>query len=94
MRHVLLLPLLLAPLLLGGCASLTGDASMTNAECRRMANDDPEARAQLARNAGTFRNDLNQPSVDDLKHDAYVRCLRARGLAPKGGVEPVQRNRY
>ncbi|MBN8889677.1 MAG: hypothetical protein BGP12_17750 [Rhodospirillales bacterium 70-18] len=85
------LSLLLA---LGACASLSQDAGMTDAACRQKALDAPEVQDRIAKMAGSYRTEWGEPSLEDLKHLAYVRCLRAKGLAPKGGVEPVKRNWY
>jgi hypothetical protein len=84
-------PLALAFILLmaAACSSPPSSASASQEEaCARQANDDPVVRDMLAKAAGNegwqwhHGNDLRA-----AKQDAAVRCLRARGLAPKGGVE-------
>ncbi len=87
MKPLFALALLLP--LLGGCSS--SDGYMKNAECRQQVYANSEVGARIARdNAGHF-SPLGEESLDDLKQRVYVDCLRARGLAPKGGVEPVKR---
>lgn len=95
MNKLVLLPLLLLPLL-GGCASLNGDSAMTDAECRQKAENDPAVQLMIVKMAGNdrYRPLPGEPSLADLKHQVYVSCLRTKGLAPKGGVEPVRRNWY
>lgn len=84
-------PLLLcaALLLLAACS---GPAShMTNPECRAQVYANPEVSARIARNASSHYDPLGEESLEDVEQRVYVDCLRARGLAPKGGVEPVKR---
>lgn len=93
MRPFLLVPLLVLPLL-AGCASLNHDAYMTNAECRRQVDRDPDVRAIMAKQAGGYRPIWGEPTLDDVKQNVYIHCMRVRGLMPQGGVEPVKRSRY
>ena len=87
MKPVLTLALLLP--LLGACSG--PDSGMTNAECRQQVYANPEVGARIARNAASHYSPLGEESLADMKQRVYVDCLRARGLAPKGGVEPVRR---
>ncbi len=88
LRLLLLVPVLGAVLALGACAS---DDS-PQAQCRRSAYDDPTVKDLTIRSLGSqgtaaeLRADLN-----DAVNAATVRCLRARGLAPPGGVEKERR---
>ena len=73
-------PLLLLSVVLAGCSSGTGPQT----DCERQAMNDP-AVAELF---------LREPYVDRAKlamvtHEAELRCLRAKGLAPPGGVQSV-----
>lgn len=90
MTRIALAFTLLLPLL-AGCASLDPDAYMTNAGCREKAYADPAVRARIARDAASHYSPLGEESLADLKQRAYLACLQRRGLAPKGGVEPVKR---
>ena len=87
MKPLFALALLLP--LLGACSS--PDSYMKNAECRQQVYANPEISARIARNASSHYSPLGEESLDDLKQRVYVDCLRSKGLAPKGGVEPVKR---
>ena len=77
-------------LLLAACAS--NDPPAVQA-CKAQANDDPEIRHLIAASAGSGSFALNhQYELRDLRQQATLRCLRARGLAPPGGVEKPRRN--
>ena len=84
-------PLILALVVLtaGACSSSPSSAPSSQEEaCARQANDDPVVRDMLAKSAGS--DEWQWHHAGDLRaarQDATVRCLRARGLAPKGGVE-------
>jgi hypothetical protein len=84
-------PLALAVILLmaASCSSSPSSAPASQEEaCARQANDDPVVRDMLAKAAGDegwqWHHSTNLRAA---QQDATVRCLRARGLAPKGGVE-------
>lgn len=87
MKPLLALALMLLPL--AACSS--PDDFMTNAECRQQVYANPEVGVRIARNASSHYDPLGEESLADLKQRVYVDCLRAKGLAPKGGVEPVKR---
>lgn len=87
MKPLLALALLLLPL-----AACSGpDSFMTNEGCRQQVYANPEVGTRIARNASSHYDPLGEESLADVKQRVYVDCLRARGLAPKGGVEPVKR---
>jgi hypothetical protein len=87
MKPLFALALLLP--LLGACSS--PDSFMTNAECRQQVYANPEVGARIARDSASHYSALGEESLGDIKQRVYVDCLRARGLAPKGGVERVKR---
>ncbi len=80
LRLVLLLGVMLA-----GCAGNTPEA-----QCQRQAAQDPEVQNIYARTSGYYtftgeqRDDLAQAT-----RQAVMRCMRAKGLAPPGGVQPI-----
>jgi hypothetical protein len=85
--------LVLLPLALAACGGPTQTADPQRAQCERQAQDDPAVRQ--------FAGDADSPNIfvrtralqeqKDVMRQAVQRCLRLRGLAPPGGVEPVQR---
>lgn len=89
MRSVIALGALL---LLAGCSG--PDMSTPQGQCEAASNDDPTVKdIMIRRNSGNsvlfvqLRQDLA-----DARSRAILRCLRLRGLAPQGGVEPVKRD--
>ena len=85
-------PALLIALLLGACSSAPKIApvplSPQEQACATQADQDPAL--QQARAVGAGRLDWlwqHEPEMDQIKRDAITRCLKARGLAPRGGVE-------
>ncbi len=76
---------LLLALLLAGCAGPQG--SPVERACQSQANDDPAVASLIMRGAGSesFHKD-HIYDLRDAKREATLRCLRARGLAPQGGV--------
>ncbi len=67
----------------------TGGSS-PQAECERQADDDPKVVEIYTRTNGAYTYPWVQR--DDLlmaKKQATIRCMRAKGLAPPGGVQPV-----
>jgi hypothetical protein len=88
----------LALLLLAGCGGRTapavplGEDTPDHQACRAEARRSPGVTALNAQ-----RNTLNQLNAERLANEervlvahAYRDCLRARGLAAPGGVEPVR----
>lgn len=91
MKTLPLLALLALPLLLARCAP-PPDLSTPQGQCQAQGNNSPEVRRLFAETSGGS----TQQQVDArlqlpvARRDAYIACLQARGLAPKGGVEPVR----
>ncbi len=84
-----LLPLLACAL--AACSSSLGDSPQ--AQCERQVNDDPKV-AEIYRTSNGEYSYVGYQARDDLlmaKREAVVKCMRAKGLAPPGGVQPVQR---
>jgi hypothetical protein len=72
-------------LALAGCGP---DESTPQGQCRREAFNDPAVKDLQMRSLGgqsTAQELL--PDLKDAENRATQRCLSARGLAPKGGVE-------
>jgi hypothetical protein len=89
--------LLALPVLLAGCSwfepSLPPAASEAEAQCRAHADDDPAVKAIIVRNAGNLHlQAADQNELEVERRRAITRCLQARGLAPRGGVERLQKN--
>ena len=87
--------LLLLPLL-AACATndpLPRADNPTEAACRREARASPAVRAGYERlpppeNVTSFNR--AKAEIAATERDAYLRCMRDKGLAPPGGVEPVR----
>lgn len=77
-------------LLLGGCSAFGGGrAGETQQEvCAREAENSPAVQEIRRIGAGAPQYLWeNEPTLRRARQDATLACLRARGLAPKGGVE-------
>ncbi len=89
---ILLLPLL------SGCGGGSGLPQTEGAaECRQVALRDPEVRATIAAtNRGTTNNVFDKSLQDphelarEATRQATLDCMRKRGFAGPGGVEPVR----
>ncbi len=56
--------------------------------CAAQANEDPALKEARAISAGRLEWEwMHGPEIAQLKRDAITRCLRGRGLTPRGGVE-------
>lgn len=79
---------LLLPLALMSCGP-TGDSP--EAQCMRQADQDPTVQSIYRGDQGDYtqlgpaRSDL-----DWAKKQAYLKCMREKGLAPPVGVEPIR----
>lgn len=87
---------LLLGMLLAGCAS-GGTQSAAVAECRQEALNQPNIRTMIANSqpgvTGHIFNKSLTSSQEDTQQairEATQDCLRRRGLAAGGGVEPVK----
>ncbi len=70
------------------------DTSTPQGQCRAEAYNDPKVKDIQIRMLGNqmLQSQL-MPDLNDAVHAATLRCLRARGLAPPGGVEKEQPER-
>lgn len=76
--------------LVSGCASFpTGNSPQ--AICQRDALDDPAVKQITIEqmNTGTMSGKAKF-NYTQAVHDAYINCLRRRGVVVRGGVEPVR----
>lgn len=91
MTHRIALLALFATFSLAACGVLDQDAAYTNAECRKAMYDDPAVRRALP--AVSQQNTIlgGTGVLREAKDEAYGKCMRENGLAPKGGVERVKR---
>ena len=85
-------PALLLPLLLAACADSPGivpaPLSPQEQACAAQADQDPALKEARAISAGRLEWEWqHEPQIEQIKRDAITRCLRSRGLMPRGGVE-------
>ena len=78
----------LVALLLASCNS----GNTPQAECQRQAEQDPAVRAIYSGTNGNYTSGFYQAYYDlrEAKHQAALRCMRAKGLVPPGGVQAVK----
>jgi hypothetical protein len=90
MKRLLALIPILVPL--AGCGSWP-DTSTPQGQCEAAANDDPAVKDIYMRMLGGNNEAQRGQQLDlqDARKTATMQCLRQRGLAPLGGVAPVQR---
>ena len=71
--------------LLAGCSAARSPAEQA---CEREANDSAAVQQLILTGLGNpyFQNN-SQDELGAAKQQAFLACMRARGLAPKGGVE-------
>ncbi|MFC0387302.1 hypothetical protein [Muricoccus vinaceus] len=89
-------PVLLLLPLLAACSAndpLPRADNAAEAACRREAEASPTVRAGYARlpppeNVTSFNR--VKAEIAATERGAYLRCMRDKGLAPPGGVEPVR----
>ena len=86
-------PELLTLLFLASCGS-SGPAitpaplSPQEQACAAQSDQDPALKEALAISAGRLDWQWqNGPEMQQIKRDAITRCLKARNLVPRGGVE-------
>ncbi|WP_043836251.1 hypothetical protein [Muricoccus aerilatus] len=92
-RAPLLLPVLLILAACGRNDPLPPADNPAEATCRREAEASPAAKAGYARlppadNVTQFNR--VKAEIAAAERAAYLRCMRDKGLAPPGGVEPVR----
>lgn len=91
MKTLPLLAGLALPLVLACCA-LGPDLSTPQGQCQAQAEKSPKVREleiQTTSSDGSTAYGARQ-QLPRARREAYIACLQARGLAPPGGVEPVQ----
>ena len=82
---------LLCLLPLAACGGSEPDPNTPAGQCRRQANDDPAVSAAIAKSAGAqYRGPGEFAELEKLRREAFLKCMRLRGLAPPGGVEAPQ----
>jgi hypothetical protein len=87
MRPFIVLLALAAPLI--GCSNARNTAADTpeQAECRRVARNDPAVRDALRPLSPGNNDQIIQGEVNRATDRAFRNCLRDRGLPGGGGVE-------
>ena len=85
-------PALLLPLLVAACADSPSIApaplSPQEQACAAQVDQDPAFKEAMAISAGRLEWQWqHEPEIQQIKRDAITRCLRSRGLMPRGGVE-------
>ena len=84
---------LVSTLLVSACgsspsANMSTPLSPQEQACASQADQDPALQEARAISAGRLDwRWKHATEIEQLKRDAITRCLRARGLAPRGGVE-------
>ncbi len=77
--------MLLPGVVLLGCAG-----SGPQADCERQAMQDPAVQDIYTRTNGAYTFPwIEHNELVQAKRQAVLRCMRAKGLAPPGGVQPV-----
>jgi len=72
-------------------AACSGPDSSAEAQCRRQASQDPAVQTVYSRSDGyyTYSPTTQYSDLQESQRQAVLRCMRARGLVPPGGVQPV-----
>ena len=77
------------PILLAGCSAFGGGNS-AQAQCERAArNDSKVVDLELANNYRYADQPDLAPEIAVARRQALLRCLREKGVAAPGGVEPL-----
>jgi len=85
-----LLGIWLALFVLTGCG-WGGSGDSPEAVCRRQAYDDPKVKSLTIANLGASAPDpMADFQYNKALRDATNACLQQKGIAVRGGVEPVQ----
>jgi hypothetical protein len=94
------LPLLLLCLAMTGCGLSTrslayrAPSDTELGECERQADKDPKVQQLLLQNFYLNADPPHDQALRRARIEATNACLRARGLAIPGGVEPVNKSGY
>ena len=76
---------------LAGCTWGEPSGNSPEAVCRRQAYDDPTVKQLVIEGMGaTGATPQSQFDYEKALHDATDACLRRKGVAVRGGVEPVR----
>jgi hypothetical protein len=83
-------------LVAGGLAACSSapPATTAQARCQQQVNDDPAVKAILVNAPGMGADPTWREQLAQARRKSVNDCLVAAGLAPPGGVEPVNRARY
>ena len=90
---------LLACLAATGCGHSTRSLNLAPSdtqlgECQREAEKDPEVQKLLLENFYITASPTHDAALQRARLNATNACLRQRGLAVPGGVEPVNKSGY
>ena len=70
-------------------AACAGTDNSPQAQCEQLAMQDPAVQNIYARTDGYYTFDgVQRDDLLQAKRQAVMRCMRAKGLAPPGGVQP------
>ena len=73
-----------------GLAACGPTGNTPEAQCQRQAEDDPAVVEIYTRTNGAYTQPWEErDQLIRAKKTAFIRCMRAKGLLPPGGVEPV-----
>jgi len=81
------------PAILAACAA-PPPADTPEARCRQQVNQDPNVKELLVQSPADYQKPEFQQQLEMARRKAVNDCLAAQGLAPRGGVEPLQGAHY
>lgn len=81
-------PAILLLAVLAGCAA-PPPANTPQAQCQQQADKDPAVQALLVQAPVNSQDVIWQTKLSIARRTAVNSCLAAKGLAPRGGVQPV-----
>ncbi len=81
------------PAILAACAPQP-PADTPEARCRQQQDEDPNVKALLVQSPVEYQKPVFQQQLLMARRKAVTDCLAAQGLAPRGGVEPLQGAHY
>lgn len=79
--------------LLAGCTP-PPPATTPQGQCQQQTDQDPAVKALLADGPARSSEPMYQQELALARRKAVNDCLSAKGLAPRGGVEPVSHARF